>query len=75
VEIHGGSFLAEETNIPAGADAYIMKHIIHDWNDEKVSFSLEEFLLFLPNTVAGNNHLEGHQKGSNSPIQSASGGT
>ncbi|WP_262892587.1 methyltransferase [Hymenobacter qilianensis] len=21
--------------MPAGADAYIMKHIIHDWNDEQ----------------------------------------
>jgi hypothetical protein len=41
VEIHGGSFLAEETNIPAGADAYIMKHIIHDWNDEKATIILK----------------------------------
>jgi hypothetical protein len=23
--------------IPAGGDAYLMKHIIHDWNDEKAS--------------------------------------
>lgn len=22
-------------SVPAGADAYLMKHIIHDWNDEK----------------------------------------
>ncbi len=22
-------------NVPAGADAYLMKHIIHDWNDEQ----------------------------------------
>jgi hypothetical protein len=36
VEVHGGSFLDAETGIPAGADAYIMKHIIHDWDDEKV---------------------------------------
>lgn len=26
--------------IPAGGDAYIMKHIIHDWNDEKASIIL-----------------------------------
>jgi hypothetical protein len=36
VEVHGGSFLDAETGIPTGADAYIMKHIIHDWDDEKV---------------------------------------
>jgi hypothetical protein len=36
VEVHGGSFLDESSNIPAGADAYIMKHIIHDWDDQKV---------------------------------------
>jgi hypothetical protein len=36
VEVHGGSFLDTETGIPAGADAYIMKHIIHDWDDESV---------------------------------------
>jgi len=35
VEIHGGSFLDDEAGIPAGADAYIMKHIIHDWDDHK----------------------------------------
>ena len=30
-EIVGGSFF---DSVPAGADAYIMKYIIHDWNDE-----------------------------------------
>jgi len=30
-EIIGGDFFAE---VPAGADAYILKGIIHDWNDE-----------------------------------------
>jgi hypothetical protein len=34
VEVHGGSFLDDSTGIPSGADAYIMKHIIHDWDDE-----------------------------------------
>ena len=30
-ELVGGSFFEA---VPAGADAYIMKHIIHDWEDE-----------------------------------------
>ncbi|GEO08280.1 methyltransferase [Segetibacter aerophilus] len=31
-ETIGGDFF---TSVPAGANAYIMKHIIHDWNDEQ----------------------------------------
>ncbi|MEO7445290.1 MAG: methyltransferase [Ferruginibacter sp.] len=31
-ETVGGDFFA---SVPAGGDAYIMKHIIHDWNDEQ----------------------------------------
>jgi len=31
VDIEQGSFF---DGVPAGADAYIMKHIIHDWDDE-----------------------------------------
>lgn len=31
VELVTGDFFQ---SVPAGADAYIMKHIIHDWNDE-----------------------------------------
>ncbi|MEZ0391629.1 MAG: methyltransferase [Pseudobdellovibrionaceae bacterium] len=31
VRIEGGSFF---DSIPEGADAYMMKHIIHDWSDE-----------------------------------------
>ena len=31
-EIVGGDFFEA---VPAGADAYILKHIIHDWNDEQ----------------------------------------
>ena len=34
VQVVGGSFFDVAT-IPKGADAYIMKHIIHDWSDEK----------------------------------------
>jgi SAM-dependent methyltransferase len=32
VETVGGSFFE---SVPAGADAYIMKHIIHDWDDDR----------------------------------------
>lgn len=30
----GGSFF---DSVPAGADAYLMRHIIHDWDDEKAT--------------------------------------
>jgi ubiquinone/menaquinone biosynthesis C-methylase UbiE len=30
----GGNFF---DSVPAGADAYLMRHIIHDWDDEKAS--------------------------------------
>ncbi len=30
----GGSFLE---GVPAGCDAYVTKHIIHDWDDQAVS--------------------------------------
>jgi len=32
VELVGGDFFA---NVPEGGDAYMMKHIIHDWDDER----------------------------------------
>lgn len=32
IDIESGSFLE---GVPQGADAYIMKHIIHDWDDER----------------------------------------
>jgi hypothetical protein len=32
VEVIGGDFFA---SVPAGADAYMMKYIIHDWDDER----------------------------------------
>jgi hypothetical protein len=32
VELLSGDFFE---SVPAGADAYMMKHIIHDWNDER----------------------------------------
>jgi hypothetical protein len=32
VQVVGGDFLE---SVPAGGDAYMMKHIIHDWDDER----------------------------------------
>ncbi len=37
VSIVGGDFFAE---IPVAADVYLMKHIIHDWNDEQCAVIL-----------------------------------
>lgn len=37
-EAVGGDFFA---SVPAGGDAYIMKHIIHDWNEERASTILQ----------------------------------
>ena len=34
----GGSFFE---SIPAGADLYMMKHILHDWNDEQCKTILD----------------------------------
>jgi len=31
-EVVGGSFFEK---VPGGADAYLLKHVIHDWNDER----------------------------------------
>ena len=36
------------TAVPAGGDAYIMKHIIHDWYDDKASAILENIRKVLP---------------------------
>ncbi len=33
-KVIGGSFFE---SVPAGADAYLMRHIIHDWDDEKAT--------------------------------------
>lgn len=37
-EAVGGDFFA---SVPAGGDAYIMKHILHEWNDERASTILQ----------------------------------
>src|SRR4029077_16021981 len=38
-EAVGGDFFKE---VPRGADAYILKHVIHDWNDERAVRILEK---------------------------------
>jgi hypothetical protein len=37
-EVIGGSFFEA---IPAGADAYLMRHILHDWDDERATTILK----------------------------------
>ena len=41
----GGSFLE---SVPTGADAYFMKHIIHDWDDERCLQLLRSCHLAMP---------------------------
>jgi hypothetical protein len=36
-QVLGGSFFE---SVPGGADAYLMRHIIHDWDDEKATLIL-----------------------------------
>jgi hypothetical protein len=33
-QVVGGDFFVE---VPAGGDAYVLKHVIHDWNDERAA--------------------------------------
>ena len=37
-QYHGGNFFSA---VPAGADAYVLKYIVHDWNDENAIKILE----------------------------------
>ncbi len=37
-EVIGGSFFQE---VPRGADAYLLKHVIHDWDDERATAILK----------------------------------
>jgi SAM-dependent methyltransferase len=37
-EAVGGDFFAQ---VPAGADAYLLKHVIHDWNDDQAAAILQ----------------------------------
>jgi hypothetical protein len=45
VEKVSGDFFA---SIPAGADAYIMKHIIHDWDDKRATKILRNIRAVMP---------------------------
>ena len=45
VEKVAGDFFA---GVPAGADAYIMKHIIHDWDDERAGLILKNIRAVMP---------------------------
>lgn len=38
-EVIPGSFF---DGVPSGADAYLLKHVIHDWNDERAAAILEQ---------------------------------
>jgi len=40
-----GSFFEE---VPGGADAYMLRHIIHDWDDEKAALILRNIVAVLP---------------------------
>jgi len=44
-DVVGGSFFA---GVPAGADAYLLKHVIHDWNDEQSAAILRAVRAAIP---------------------------
>jgi len=46
-EAVGGDFFKE---VPRGADAYLLKHVIHDWNDERATIILENCRRAMPAT-------------------------
>jgi len=41
----GGSFFSE---VPSGADAYLLKHVLHDWNDEQAAAILRTVRAAIP---------------------------
>jgi hypothetical protein len=45
VRVVGGSFFDA---VPAGADAYLLKHVIHDWNDEQAIAILRNVRAVVP---------------------------
>ena len=45
IRVVGGSFFDE---VPAGADAYLLKHVIHDWNDERAIAILRKVRAVVP---------------------------
>jgi hypothetical protein len=44
-EVRGGSFFE---SIPSGADAYLLRHIIHDWDDAQSRTILQNIRQVLP---------------------------
>lgn len=44
-QIVGGDFFA---SVPEGADAYVMKHVIHDWDDERAAHILSNCRRAMP---------------------------
>jgi hypothetical protein len=44
-EVQGGDFFR---SVPAGADVYVMKKVIHDWNDERALAILRNCRAFMP---------------------------
>jgi SAM-dependent methyltransferase len=44
-EAIGGDFFKE---VPAGADAYVIKHVIHDWNDDRATAILRNIHRAMP---------------------------
>jgi hypothetical protein len=44
-QVIGGSFF---DRVPRGADAYLLKHVIHDWNDERATAILRNCRVALP---------------------------
>jgi hypothetical protein len=44
-EVVGGSFFGE---VARGADAYLLKHVIHDWNDEQATAILKNCRAAMP---------------------------
>lgn len=47
-EVIGGSFFER---VPSGADAYLLKHVIHDWNDERATAILSKCRAAMPSTA------------------------
>ncbi|MCW5889509.1 MAG: methyltransferase [bacterium] len=45
LRVAGGSFFDA---VPAGADAYLLKHVIHDWNDERATAILRNVREVVP---------------------------
>ena len=44
-QVTGGDFFKE---VPLGADAYIIKHVIHDWNDDRATAILRNIRRAMP---------------------------